>query len=90
MFPKANIRKIVKNAIFEDRMKVPVFISNAELHDMYLFECTVSFFDKEKQKFDSVLEIPLTIYSERMKTIDIPSLDVENLNDPKICCCQGR
>ena len=83
MFPKKYINKIVKSAIVRDKTLVPIFVTKEEVHEMYLFQCTFTTYNDQSKKFTSVMEIPLTVYSEKMDTIEIPNFQTKELNKLK-------
>ena len=79
-FPKKYVQKMVKKAIEKSRVEMPLFLNSHEIHELFLFESSMTTFDPEKKQINSILDVPLVTFSDNFKSKRVPQLSPEQLN----------
>ena len=69
MFPKEYVLSAVKQAVTENRIRMPLFLTKEEVHEVYLFQCSMTAYDPKKEQINSILDIPLVSYADSFNPI---------------------
>ena len=59
---------------------MPLFLTKAEVHELYLFQCSMTAYDPKKEQINSILDIPLVSYADSFKTHLVPVMEPFQLN----------
>lgn len=80
LFSIAMIKKVLNEHIETDKLFSPVFFTDAEMHELFSFECAITTYDPIKNEFISVMDLPFADYHDSLKTLEIPDLSHSDKN----------
>ena len=75
LFPHEKLHAIVEAHALKDKVYSPVFLSSAEIQQIYSLKATATMYDSKKKKIDAIIVLPLADYSLLMKARPMPDLN---------------